>query len=120
MWCAPRNPSGHLTGGRYTQSMDRDQIVDILRRAMPDVRRDFGVRSLALFGSVARGEDRPGSDIDILVEFEPGAHVTLFTLARILRLLSERLGRTVDLIERHSGLSESFLTAVDRDLLRVA
>ena len=41
--------------------------------AIHDIARRHRARSVSVFGSVARGEDRPGSDIDFLVEFEPGA-----------------------------------------------
>jgi predicted nucleotidyltransferase len=60
--------------------------------------QQFSVKALYLFGSVVRGEDRPGSDIDVLVEFEPDARVGLFSLARLQRHLSEILGRPVDLV----------------------
>ena len=61
------------------------------------VLNDHQVKALYLFGSVVRGEDKPGSDVDILVEFLPEARVGLFGLARLQRRLSEILGRTVDL-----------------------
>ena len=59
--------------------------------------KDYHVRALYLFGSVVRGEDRPGSDVDILVEFLPDARIGLFGLARLQRRLSEILSRPVDL-----------------------
>lgn len=59
--------------------------------------KDYNVKALYLFGSVARGEDAPGSDVDILVEFYPDAHVGLFGLSRLQRRLAEILGRPVDL-----------------------
>jgi len=61
-----------------------------------------GVKRVALFGSVARGEDTARSDVDILVAFK--APVGLFRLARLRRELEERLGRPVDL------LTEGFLS----------
>ena len=54
------------------------------------------IRELAVFGSAARGDMRPGSDVDILVEFEPGAHPGL-DFFRIEEELSELFGRRVDL-----------------------
>ena len=57
------------------------------------------IRKLALFGSVLREDFRPDSDIDVLVEFEPGARVGLIRMARMERELSELLGRKVDLRE---------------------
>lgn len=62
-----------------------------------EVLKDHHVKALYLFGSVVRGEDKPGSDVDILVEFQPEARVGLFGLARLQRRLSEILGRPVDL-----------------------
>lgn len=59
--------------------------------------KDYHVKALYLFGSVVRGEDSPGSDVDILVEFQPDAHVGLFGLARLQRRLTEILARPVDL-----------------------
>ncbi|MEE8429854.1 MAG: nucleotidyltransferase family protein [Candidatus Desulfatibia sp.] len=61
------------------------------------VLKDHHVKALYLFGSIVRGEDKPGSDVDILVEFQPEVRVGLFGLARLQRRLSEILGRPVDL-----------------------
>ncbi|GMV60077.1 MAG: nucleotidyltransferase [Betaproteobacteria bacterium] len=56
------------------------------------------IRKLSLFGSQLKGTARPDSDIDLLVEFEPGADITLFDMARIEIELSNLLGgRKVDL-----------------------
>ncbi|MCD4686264.1 MAG: nucleotidyltransferase family protein [Anaerolineae bacterium] len=55
------------------------------------------IRRLALFGSVLRDDFGPDSDVDMLVEFEAGAVVGLFDIARMERELSEFVGRKVDL-----------------------
>lgn len=55
------------------------------------------IRKLAFFGSVLRQDFQPGSDVDALVEFEPGHRVGLIRLARTERELSELIGRKVDL-----------------------
>jgi uncharacterized protein len=60
-----------------------------------DTLKDFGVKSLMLFGSVARDEARTDSDIDLLVEFD--CPVGLFTFVRLKRYLEEILGSSVDL-----------------------
>lgn len=52
-----------------------------------------------LFGSYARGEETPESDIDLLVEFDHSSPIGLFTYAQIWRELQERLGCAVDLVE---------------------
>lgn len=59
--------------------------------------RANGIRSLAVFGSVLRDDFTEASDVDMLVEFEPGKRVGLFAFARIERELSELIGRKVDL-----------------------
>lgn len=68
----------------------QDRLAEVCRR--------HGIRRLSLFGSVLRGTDRPDSDVDLLVEFQPGMTPGLLGLARIELDLSELLdGRKVDL-----------------------
>ncbi len=57
------------------------------------------IRRLSLFGSVLRDDFTPQSDIDVLVDFEPGTQLTLFGLARVENELSDLLDRRVDLHE---------------------
>ena len=59
--------------------------------------RENGIVSLALFGSYLHGDAGPDSDIDLLVEFEPGRRVTLLNMARIEMEMTNVLGRPVDL-----------------------
>ena len=73
----------------------RDEILAI-------VKRHHG-RSISVFGSVARGDDHAGSDIDFLVDFEPGS--SLFDVLRVGDELTELLGRRVDVVSR-GGLKE--------------
>ena len=60
----------------------------------------YRVRELAVFGSAARGELRPDSDVDLLVVFDAAARVGLITLGRLQRELSNVFGRPVDLVPR--------------------
>lgn len=57
------------------------------------------IRKLSLFGSVLRDDFRPESDIDVLVEFDPNAKISLFDLIDMEEELASILGRKVDLIE---------------------
>jgi len=68
---------------------NRDEIEALCRRR--------GVLSLALFGSAARGELRPESDVDLLIEFKPDAKVGLFELEDIRAEFESLFGRPVDL-----------------------
>jgi hypothetical protein len=75
--------------------MNRAQIIQRLSEHKGELDA-FGVRSLSLFGSVARGEERPGSDIDILVEFDRVGG--LFEFVRLKNYLEKTLGQPVDLV----------------------
>ncbi len=96
--------------------MDREAIIGILEANRETLRR-FGVRSLSLFGSTVRGEARADSDVDVLVEFEPGVRVGLFTFSRLKRCLEELLGRPVDLATAealHRSLRQGILAEAVR------
>jgi uncharacterized protein len=60
----------------------------------------YAIHEISLFGSVTRGDFRPGSDVDILVEFAPAAQIGLFDMIRIKEELSASLGREVDLVTK--------------------
>ncbi len=78
---------------------------------------DYHVKALYLFGSVARGDAGPESDLDILVEFEPTAHIGLFEFSRLQRMLSEIMGRSVDLATPdalHKALRDQILSEAVR------
>ncbi|APF38869.1 hypothetical protein BOQ54_03205 [Chelatococcus daeguensis] len=62
--------------------------------------REKGITSLALFGSVVRGDARPDSDIDVLVDVDPKARFSLVDLVSVQNLLEERIGRKVDVVTR--------------------
>ena len=70
--------------------------IDIPRAAIRDFCRRHRIRRLALFGSVLRDDFSPTSDVDVLVEFEPGARVGLSFFA-MQEELAGILGRPVDL-----------------------
>ena len=72
-----------------------EAIVATLRAHAEDLRRR-GIAHAGVFGSTARGEDRPDSDVDIMVELDPGVGILAFSEVRIY--LSELLGRRVDLV----------------------
>ncbi|MCX5654785.1 MAG: nucleotidyltransferase family protein [Planctomycetota bacterium] len=73
--------------------------------------RSHHIRRLAVFGSAVRDDFGPESDVDVLVEFEPEAHVGFVALARAARELSAIVGRRVDLVPQ-SGLKPLVRDAV--------
>lgn len=74
--------------------------VEIDETALAELCRKYRVRELAVFGSTARGEARPDSDIDMLVEFLPHAKVDLVDYAGLMLDLSKLIGRKVDLVSK--------------------
>lgn len=79
--------------------MDRAAALDILRRSEPALRAR-GVRHAALFGSLARGSNGPGSDIDVMVEIDPDAHITVFDYAGLKDYIAALFDRPVDVVNR--------------------
>lgn len=77
--------------------MTRDEAIKRLSAHTEELRRDFSVAHLDIFGSVARDEAGPDSDIDILVEFLPGAKIGLFEFSGLRLHLEDILGVSVDL-----------------------
>jgi len=68
--------------------------------SLGEVCRRYGVKELSLFGSTVRGEMRPESDIDIMVEFEPGARIALIKFESLAGELESLAGRRVDLVTK--------------------
>jgi len=83
-----------------TASLDKRQIAERLQRTRDQIEA-LGVRRLALFGSVVRGEARPDSDVDLLVQFDP-ERKTLSNFMSLAFLLEDLLGRRVELVTTES------------------
>ena len=92
------------------------ELVDILRRAKPELARDFGVMRLALFGSYARGEQRDDSDVDVLVEVDPSIGLRFVDLAERIEAL---LGVPTEVIS-HRAISPRHWAIIEREILDVS
>jgi hypothetical protein len=75
-----------------------NKIWQILEQHKNDLKNKYGVREIGVFGSYVRGEQKEGSDLDILVTFEPDARMDLIRFVELEEYLSELLGVKVDLI----------------------
>ena len=85
--------------------MNRQDVIETLSRHKAELRQQFGLATVALFGSLARGEGTPASDIDLLVEFDKP--ITLFDLVALEQRLETLLGvRKVDVVLRDSIFPE--------------
>lgn len=96
--------------------MDREQVLELLRRSKPELQARFGVTGLALFGSVARNAGNIDSDVDVLVVFDGPATSERFF--GVLFYLEDMLGRTVDLVTE-KALRPELRPFVERDLAHV-
>lgn len=100
--------------------LSRAEAIRRLREAEPEIRQ-LGVQRLALFGSVLRDEAGPGSDVDVLVDFAPGAK-SFDRLMDLVDLLEARLDRRVEVVttEALSPFLGPRILAEAEDVLRAA
>ena len=77
-------------------TMSIEELISARRQEILVIAHRYGARNIRLFGSVARGDEGPDSDIDLLVELEPGR--SLFDLGGMLYELQELLGVEVDVV----------------------
>jgi hypothetical protein len=94
--------------------MMRLGFVAVEENKLAELCRRYQVRELAVFGSAARGEMRPDSDVDLLVEFLPEAEIGLLEHAGLMLDLSELLGRRVDLVSKR-GLKALIRDSIIRE-----
>jgi hypothetical protein len=77
-----------------------EEIKKILEKHKQELRKRYNVKEIGIFGSYVKGEQHGGSDVDLLVEFNDGAKLSLFDVAGLEIELSEILGIKVDLVEK--------------------
>jgi len=96
--------------------IDKDRILDLLNERIDKIRA-HGVVSLSLFGSFARNQSTPGSDVDLLVDF--GGPATFDQYMGLKLYLEDLLGTRVDLVTR-GGLRPRIRPRVEAEAIRVA
>ena len=93
--------------------MEREAALAVLREHRALLESRHVVRA-ALFGSVARGDAGPDSDLDVMIEFDPEARVTIYDYVATRRLIAELIGGRVDVVER-GGLNRHIRAEVEAD-----
>ena len=87
------------------------EYIDLISAHADELRSQFGIRTLRLFGSVSRGEQREDSDVDICVDMEP----SLYLMVRLKRFLEQLLQCTVDIVRLHRHINPNLLEDIERD-----
>lgn len=95
--------------------MKLEQALLTLQEAEPALRAK-GVLHAGIFGSTARGEERPGSDVDILIDFDPAARITVYDYAAVKHTVATFFKQRVDVIDRR-GLKPDLQQPVARDVV---
>lgn len=93
--------------------MEHKDVIEILRIEKRNLQEKFGLISIGLFGSHAKGTEGPGSDVDLLVEL---SEARFDSLAGLQIYLESKLEKPVELIRKRKGLSERFLRRIERDI----
>ena len=93
-------------------AMGKSDYIDILRACSTELKNDYGIKSLRIFGSVARGEDHEGSDVDVFVDTETP---NPFILMDAKEFMEQRVGRQVDIIRNHKNLNPRLRSRIERD-----
>jgi len=95
--------------------MNSKVALEILRRSETALRAR-GVRRVALFGSVARGDNRPGSDIDIMIETDPEAPIGVYDYVDLKEFIASLFDGPVDVVSR-DGLKPFVRPAATADAI---
>lgn len=93
----------------------QDEYISLLQNHRDELRSEFGISSLRIFGSVARNEQHDGSDVDICVEMQP----KIFLLIALKDKLEQLLGCSVDVVRRHRNMNPILEEEINRNSVYV-
>lgn len=93
----------------------REEYIALITSHAEELKKNFDITSLRLFGSVARNEHHEGSDVDIYVEMPP----KIFLVVRLKAYLEKLLGCPVDIIRKHHHLNPFLLKEIEKDGIEV-
>ncbi len=99
------------------RDITRDQLLAELRALRPQFERE-GVTHMSLFGSRARGDNRPDSDVDLMIDIDPERKFSLVELSGVGLLVEDHIGLPVSVVMRRSA-KPAMLAAGTRDGIAV-
>lgn len=89
-------------------------VLEILKKEKPYLEQQFGVTEIGLFGSFARGDNMPDSDIDIIVKVQK---ISFVNIMGILNYLETVFNRKVDLVIHGQNISKRFFNFIQKELM---
>ena len=93
----------------------RQQCIARLKEAAPYIQKHYGVKTMCLFGSMARGDNRENSDVDICVDMPP----KLFSLINLKHYLETIVEASVDIVRLHKNINPFLLSQIKKDAVYV-
>lgn len=93
-----------------------DEIIAILRKFKKEYGEKYGIEKLAIFGSVARGEQKEDSDVDVCVQLQ---NPDYFIRMEIKESLEQRLGIKVDVVSLTAIMRNLFRTHIEKDAIYI-
>jgi predicted nucleotidyltransferase len=109
----PNDPNAQLQPGIIMKQLTKDHILDLLRSERTFIKSNFGVVSIGLFGSYAKDEQNPESDIDFIVEL---SSPSFNNLAGLQIFLEKKFDKKIELIRMRKGLSELFIERINKEV----
>jgi len=103
---------------KSSEGRSLEELISILRKHLPELQKRYGVKSLGVFGSYVRGEQRRQSDLDVLVELREDSDISLLDFIELEYYLSDLLGVKVDLVEK-AGLKPYIAQQVLKEVVMV-
>jgi hypothetical protein len=96
--------------------MNTDECINQLLQSREMLKKEYGITSLRLFGSIARGEQRESSDVDVFVDTQSP---NPFILMEAKDYLTKVMKRPVDIIRNHKNLNPRLMRRIERDGITV-
>jgi len=101
---------------KTTNQALRETYLNLLRESKQEYTNKYGVTRMGIFGSVARGEQIEGSDVDICIEAPP---MGLFAISGFCLTLEKLLGVPVDIVRMHKSMNPRFKKRIEKDIIYV-